>query len=69
VSCGVLRRRTGVTSSAQEDAVTDTRDDRPLVLRSSDDGVLRLTLNREERFNPHYGLIVRDALLCRVPSS
>jgi len=32
--------------------VTDTRDDRPLVLRSSDDGVLTLTLNREERFNP-----------------
>ena len=32
--------------------MTDTRDDRPLVLRSSDDGVLTLTLNREERFNP-----------------
>src|SRR5580765_6032407 len=28
------------------------RDDRPLVLRSSDDGVLTLTLNRGERFNP-----------------
>jgi len=32
--------------------VTDTRDDRPLVLRSVDDGVLTLTLNRGERFNP-----------------
>ena len=32
--------------------MTDTRDDRPLVLRSSDDGVLTLTLNRGERFNP-----------------
>jgi enoyl-CoA hydratase/carnithine racemase len=32
--------------------VTDTRDDRPLVLRSLDDGVLTLTLNRGERFNP-----------------
>jgi enoyl-CoA hydratase/carnithine racemase len=32
--------------------VTDTRDDRPLVLRSADDGVLTLTLNRGERFNP-----------------
>jgi len=36
----------------QEDAVTDTRDDRPLVLRACDDGVLTLTLNRGERFNP-----------------
>ena len=32
--------------------MTDTRDDRPLVLRSVDDGVLTLTLNRGERFNP-----------------
>jgi enoyl-CoA hydratase/carnithine racemase len=32
--------------------VTDTRDDRPLLLRSFDDGVLTLTLNRGERFNP-----------------
>jgi enoyl-CoA hydratase/carnithine racemase len=32
--------------------VTDTRDDRPLVLRSTDAGVLTLTLNRGERFNP-----------------
>jgi enoyl-CoA hydratase/carnithine racemase len=32
--------------------VTNARDDRPLVLRSSDDGVLTLTLNRGERFNP-----------------
>jgi enoyl-CoA hydratase/carnithine racemase len=36
----------------QEDAVTDTPGDRPLVLRSLDDGVLTLTLNRGERFNP-----------------
>jgi len=32
--------------------VTDTRDDRPPVLRSADAGVLTLTLNRGERFNP-----------------
>lgn len=32
--------------------MTDARDDRPLVLRSLDDGVLTLTLNRGERFNP-----------------
>ena len=32
--------------------MTDTPDDRPLVLRSCDDGVLTLTLNRGERFNP-----------------
>ena len=32
--------------------MTDTHDDRPLVLRSVDDGVLTLTLNRGERFNP-----------------
>ena len=32
--------------------MSDIRDDRPLVLRSSDDGVLTLTLNRGERFNP-----------------
>jgi len=32
--------------------VTETRDDRPLVLRSVTDGVLTLTLNRGERFNP-----------------
>jgi enoyl-CoA hydratase/carnithine racemase len=35
-----------------ENAVNDTHDDRPLVLRSFDDGVLTLTLNRGERFNP-----------------
>jgi len=32
--------------------VSDIRDDRPLVLRSFDEGVLTLTLNRGERFNP-----------------
>jgi len=32
--------------------VSDTRDDRPLVLRAFDEGVLTLTLNRGERFNP-----------------
>src|SRR5258707_758714 len=32
--------------------MTDTRDDRPLVLRSFDRGVLTLTLNRGERFSP-----------------
>jgi enoyl-CoA hydratase/carnithine racemase len=32
--------------------VTDAPDGRPLVLRSFDDGVLTLTLNRGERFNP-----------------
>jgi len=32
--------------------VTDALADRPLVLRSFDDGVLTLTLNRGERFNP-----------------
>jgi enoyl-CoA hydratase/carnithine racemase len=36
----------------EEDAVSDIRDDRPLVLRSFDEGVLTLTLNRGERFNP-----------------
>lgn len=46
------QRRIGVTSRRQEDAVTDARDDRPFVLRSFDDGVLTLTLNRGERFNP-----------------
>jgi len=35
-----------------EDAMSDTHDNRPLVLRSCDSGVLRLTLNRGERFNP-----------------
>jgi enoyl-CoA hydratase/carnithine racemase len=35
-----------------EDAMTDTHDNRPLVLRSCDSGVLRLTLNRGDRFNP-----------------
>jgi enoyl-CoA hydratase/carnithine racemase len=37
-------------TSPQEDAVID--DDRPLVLRALDGGVLTLTLNRGERFNP-----------------
>lgn len=32
--------------------MSDTHDDRPLVLRSFDEGVLTLTLNRGERFNP-----------------
>ena len=32
--------------------MSDIRDDRPLVLRSFDEGVLTLTLNRGERFNP-----------------
>lgn len=32
--------------------MTDARDDRPFVLRSDDDGVATLTLNRGERFNP-----------------
>ena len=32
--------------------MSDTHDDRPLVLRSFDKGVLTLTLNRGERFNP-----------------
>jgi enoyl-CoA hydratase/carnithine racemase len=32
--------------------VPDTDDDRPLVVHSFDDGVLTLTLNRGERFNP-----------------
>ena len=32
--------------------MADTHDDRPLVLRSFDQGVLTLTLNRGERFNP-----------------
>jgi enoyl-CoA hydratase/carnithine racemase len=36
----------------QEDPVADTSDDRPLVVRSLDDGVLTLTLNRGARFNP-----------------
>jgi len=35
-----------------EDAMSETHDTRPLVLRSFDSGVLRLTLNRGERFNP-----------------
>jgi enoyl-CoA hydratase/carnithine racemase len=37
---------------SEEDAVPDAHDDRPLVLRSFDEGVLTLTLNRGERFNP-----------------
>jgi enoyl-CoA hydratase/carnithine racemase len=32
--------------------VADAHDDRPLVVRSFDEGVLTLTLNRGERFNP-----------------
>jgi enoyl-CoA hydratase/carnithine racemase len=32
--------------------VADAHDDRPLVIRSFDEGVLTLTLNRGERFNP-----------------
>ena len=32
--------------------MADTHDDRPMVIRSSDEGVLTLTLNRGERFNP-----------------
>ena len=32
--------------------MNETPDDRPLVLRSVEDGVLTLTLNRGERFNP-----------------
>ena len=32
--------------------MADTHDDRPLVTRSAADGVLTLTLNRGERFNP-----------------
>jgi enoyl-CoA hydratase/carnithine racemase len=32
--------------------VTDSHDDHPLVLRSFDEGVLTLTLNRGDRFNP-----------------
>ena len=32
--------------------MTDVHDDRPLVVRSFDEGVLTLTLNRGERFNP-----------------
>ena len=32
--------------------MADVHDDRPLVLRSFDEGVLTLTLNRGERFNP-----------------
>jgi enoyl-CoA hydratase/carnithine racemase len=36
----------------QEDPVNDPHDDRPLVLRSFADGVVTLTLNRGERFNP-----------------
>lgn len=32
--------------------MTDAANDRPLVIRSVDDGVLTMTLNRGERFNP-----------------
>src|SRR5581483_3615591 len=45
-------RPRGVTSPAQEGPVAESHDDRPLVLRSFDAGVLTLTLNRGERFNP-----------------
>ncbi len=37
----------------------DTRDDRPVVLRSFDDGVLTLTLNRGERYNPLSSAMIR----------
>jgi enoyl-CoA hydratase/carnithine racemase len=48
--------------------VTDARDDRPFVLRSDDDGVVTLTLNRGDRFNPLSSAMIAalDAELERV---
>jgi enoyl-CoA hydratase/carnithine racemase len=59
---GALDRRDRRSKIAlQEDSVAESHDDRPLVLRSFDAGVVTLTLNRGERFNPLSSAMI-DAL-------
>lgn len=48
----MIRTAIRPTIYTEEEILADAHDDRPLVLQSLDEGVLTLTLNRGERFNP-----------------